>query len=256
MIRIAIIEDELPAIQKLKRFIAALEEPTEVIGEMGSIAEAIDFLQSSPVDLLISDIQLQDGTAFEIYQQVSISCPVIFTTAYDQFWMNAFETNGIDYLLKPFTKERFLKAWNKFLLLRKSEKGKELQFDNLSRLLEQHLSERKYKKRFTVQISQRIYLLEVESIAFFEAKDGLVLAFDREGKKHMLNEATLREIENQLNPADFYRLNRSELINKNFIEKVERFSKNILAVKLKGYPAYYKTSQATTASFREWLDQG
>lgn len=256
MIRIAIIEDELPAIQKLKRFIAELEEPTEVLGELGSIAEAIEFLQSTTVDLLISDIQLHDGTAFDIYKQVSVGCPIIFTTAYDQYWMNAFETNGIDYLLKPFSKDRFLKAWNKFLLLRKSEKEKDIQLANLSRLIEQNLSEKKFKKRFAVQNNQRIYLLEVDAIVLFEAKDGLVLAFDKEGKKHILNYPTLREVEAQLNPADFYRLNRSELINKNFIEKVERFSKNILAVKLKGYPDYYKTSQATTASFREWLDQG
>ena len=255
MIRIAIIEDELPAIQKLKRFIAELEEPTEVLGEMGSIAEAIEFLQSTTVDLLISDIQLHDGTAFDIYKQVSVGCPIIFTTAYDQYWMNAFETNGIDYLLKPFSKDRFLKAWNKFLLLRKSEKEKDIQLANLSRLIEQNLSEKKFKKRFAVQNNQRIYLLEVDTIVLFEAKDGLVLAFDKEGKKHILNYPTLREVEAQLNPADFYRLNRSELINKNFIEKVERFSKNILAVKLKVYPDYYKTSQATTASFREWLDQ-
>lgn len=256
MIRIAIIEDELPAIQKLKRFIAELEEPTEVVGEMGSIAEAIEFLPSTRVDLLISDIQLHDGTAFDIYQQVSVGCPIIFTTAYDQYWMNAFETNGIDYLLKPFSKDRFLKAWNKFLLLRKSEKEKDIQLANLTRLIEQNLSEKKFKKRFAVQNNQRIYLLEVDAIVFFEAKDGLVLAFDKEGKKHILNYPTLREVEAQLNPADFYRLNRGELISKNFIEKVERFSKNILAVKLKGYPDYYKTSQATTASFREWLDQG
>ncbi len=255
MIRIAIIEDELPAIQKLKRFIAELEEPTEVVGEMGSIAEAIEFLQSTTVDLLISDIQLHDGTAFDIYQQVPVGCPIIFTTAYDQYWMNAFETNGIDYLLKPFSKDRFLKAWNKFLLLRKSEKLKDVQLTNLYKLIEENLSEKKFKKRFAVQNGQRIYLLEVNTVVLLEAKDGLVLAHDKDGKKHILNYPTLREAEAQLDPADFYRLNRSELICKNYIEKVERFSKNILAVKLKGYPEYYKTSQATTASFREWLDQ-
>lgn len=111
MIKIVIIEDEIPARKKLIRFINELKENTEIIAEIDNVEQSIDFLKTEKsIDLIISDIELLDGNAFEIYDQVKISCPIIFTTAYDKFWMNAFETNGIEYLLKPFTLERFQKA--------------------------------------------------------------------------------------------------------------------------------------------------
>ena len=109
MIKVVIIEDEIPARNKLKRFISELETPIEIVAEIDTVEKAVVFLKNSSVDLIFSDIELLDGNAFEIYDQVNISCPVIFTTAYDQFWMNAFESNGIEYLLKPFSQSRFQK---------------------------------------------------------------------------------------------------------------------------------------------------
>ena len=99
MIKILIIEDEIPARKKLKRFLEELDSTAKVIAEIDNVVSAVAFLKSTSVDLIFSDIELLDGNAFEIYKEVSISCPIIFTTAYDQFWMNAFESNGIAYLL-------------------------------------------------------------------------------------------------------------------------------------------------------------
>jgi len=120
MIKILIIEDEIPARRKLKRFIAELEISTKIVSEIDTVEQGIEFLQNNQTDIIFSDIELLDGNAFEIYHEVPVSCPIIFTTAYDQFWMGAFESNGIDYLLRPFSQERFQKAWDKFLLLRNS----------------------------------------------------------------------------------------------------------------------------------------
>ncbi|MFD2520617.1 LytR/AlgR family response regulator transcription factor [Emticicia soli] len=255
MTKILIIEDEIPAQKKLKRFIEELDLSAEIIAELDTVQSAIDFLNTHKPDLILSDIELLDGNVFEIYRQVSITCPIIFTTAYNQFWMDAFDGNGIAYLLKPFSKERFQKAWDKFLLLRNSGTKEQDSIANLTRLIQQNFSDKSYKKRFTINTHQGIYFLETESILFFEANEGLVFAYDRQGKKHLLTEPTLKEIEEFLNPSDFFRVNRSELIHKPYIEKIERYNKNTLAIKLKGYETYLKTSQSQTAAFREWVEK-
>lgn len=254
MTRILIIEDEIPARKKLKRFIEELDLATEIIAEIDTVQYAIMFLKNTQVDLIFSDIELLDGNAFEIYSEVNIGCPVIFTTAYDQFWMNAFEKNGIDYLLKPFSKERFQKAWDKYLMLSNSSSDANHPIQTLTKLIQQNFQQTAYKKRFTIHKNQNIYFLATDDILFFEANEGVIFAYDENGKKHLLTESTLREIENQLNPNDFFRINRSELVQKNYIEKIERYNKNSLAIKLKGYNQHLKTSQSQTALFREWME--
>ncbi|WP_026811104.1 LytR/AlgR family response regulator transcription factor [Arenibacter latericius] len=255
MIKILIIEDEIPARKKLKRFLDALETNTEVVVEIDTVETAIDFLNNSSVDLIFSDIELLDGNAFEIYKQVQVSCPIIFTTAYDQFLMDAFESNGIAYLLKPFSLERFQLAWNKFLLFKNSSSNENQQLNNLTKLIQQNFEKKTYKKRFSISTHQGIYFLDTENITFFEASESVIFAFDITGKKHLLNKSTLNEIERQLSPECFFRINRSTLISKRHVEKIERYSKNILAIKIKAGKNYLKTSQSNTASFREWIEK-
>jgi DNA-binding LytR/AlgR family response regulator len=255
MIKILIIEDEIPARKKLKRFIEEVNSSTEIIAELDTVQSAVDFLKNHQSDVIFSDIELLDGNAFEIYQQISVSCPIIFTTAYDQFWMDAFDVNGIAYLLKPFSKERFLKAWDKFILLGNSTTKEENAIVNLTKLFQQNFTEKQYKKRFSINMNQGIYFLETENILFFEANEGVIFAYDTKGKKHLLTESTLKEIEEQLNPLDFFRINRSEFVHKTYIEKIDRYNKNTLAIKLKGFETYLKTSQNNTAAFREWVEK-
>jgi len=255
MIRILIIEDEIPARKKLNRFIVALQADTTIIKEIGTVQEAVSFLQNQEVDLIFSDIELLDGNAFDIYQQVNITAPIIFITAYDQFLMDAFETNGIAYLLKPYTNERFLQAWNKFLILQKAPENELLMLQNLSKLINQNIPIKTYKKRFTVSSNQGIYFIEIADILFFEATDGLIFAYDTLHNKHILTESTLKEIEQQLHPEEFFRINRSELVHKRYVVKIERYTKNTLALKIKNYSKALITSQSNTAAFREWIEK-
>ncbi|BFO67578.1 LytR/AlgR family response regulator transcription factor [Chryseobacterium sp. KCF3-3] len=255
MIKVVIIEDEIPARNKLKRFISELETPVEIVAEIDTVEQAIVFLKNSSVDLIFSDIELLDGNAFEIYDQVHISCPVIFTTAYDQFWMNAFESNGIEYLLKPFSQNRFQKAWDKFLLLGKTHSEPQDVLTKLQEMLSSNHTQKNYKKRFTVSSHQGFYFINTEEISFFGAEEGVVFAFDTAGKKHLLNESTLKEIEMQLNPSDFFRINRSELVQKNHIERIERYNKNTLSVQIKGQKDHLITSQSNTSTFRKWIEE-
>jgi len=182
MIKIAIIEDEIPARRKLKRFLDELEETTEVVAEIDTVEMAVEFLKNNTIDLIFSDIELLDGNAFEIYSNVTVSCPIIFTTAYDQFWMNAFESNGIAYLLKPFSRERFRKAWDKFLLLRKSPSLENELLTNLTKFTEHNFIKKSHKKHFTVHTLQAIYFLDINNITFFETIESVVFAFDTIGK--------------------------------------------------------------------------
>ena len=255
MMNILIIEDEVPARNKLKRFLEALDIKTSILAEIDNVEEAVVFLKTNKPDLIFSDIELLDGNAFEIYNQVAISCPIIFITAYDQFWMDAFESNGIAYLLKPFSQERFQKAWDKFLLFKNTEQGENSLLKNLSKLLDANILEKSYKKRFTISNHQGIYFLDTENVSYFEANEGVVFAFDIFGKKHILNESTLKQIEEQLNPAEFFRINRGELIGKPHVERIERYTKNTLAVKMKGHQNLLKTSQGNTALFRDWIEK-
>lgn len=253
MIKVLIIEDEIPARNKLKRFLAEVDATVDIVAELDSVEKSVAFLnQSPPVDLIFSDVELLDGRAFDIYARVPVRCPIIFTTAYDQFWMNAFETNGIEYLLKPFSRERFDKAWQKFRLLQKNSDGEVLR--QLSQLLGQTPVANVFKKRFTAQTNNGIYFVDTENITFFSADEGVIWAFDTNGKKHLLAETTLKIVESQLNPADFFKINRGEILHRQHIEKVERYSKNALSVKVKGSVQTLLTSQSTTSAFRDWLE--
>lgn len=255
MIKILIIEDEIPARKKIKRFLETLDAKNQVIGEIDTIEKAIAFLHHTEVDLIFSDIELLDGSAFKIYKQVQVACPIIFTTAYDQFLMNAFESNGIAYLLKPFSKEKFQLAWEKFMRLRNSSSHQNLQLENLTKLIQQKLEKTTYKTQFTIYNHQGIYFLKTEEIGYFEASEGVIFAFDATYKKHLITNNSLKELEVQLNPHCFFKINRSTLINKDYIERIERYNKNTLAIRLKGGKDYLKTSQSATASFREWIER-
>ncbi len=256
MIKVLIIEDEIPARKKLKRFIEALNESISIIGEIGTIEEAIAFLEAKPtLDLILSDIELQDGNAFEIYTKVNVTCPIIFTTAYNQFLMDAFETNGIEYLLKPFAFERFKKAWDKFLILRKTDTPESDIITKLNQIINQPKEAKTTKKRFTINTNKEIYFIETEAILFFTAEEGVVFAIDTHCKKHLLSQNTLKEIEDTLDESKFFRINRSDLVNKNHIVKIEKYSKNNLAVKLSGYEKHLVTSQSNTKAFRDWIEE-
>ena len=256
MMKVLIIEDEIPARKKLKRFLEELNEPITILNEIGTVEEVISFLESRPViDLIISDIELQDGNAFEIYTKVKVTCPIIFTTAYNQFLMDAFESNGIEYLLKPFSLERFKKAWDKFLLLRKSDVSESDLVTKLNQIINQPIPLKVAKKRFSIHTNKEIYFIETEDILFFTAEEGVVFAIDSHSKKHLLTQSTLKEIEQVLDASEFFRINRSDVINKKHIIKIEKYSKNSLAVKLSGYEKHLVTSQSNTKLFRDWVEE-
>jgi DNA-binding LytR/AlgR family response regulator len=258
MIRVVIVEDELPARNKIRRFLNDLTEEVQVVGECDSVESAVAFFEQGPtVDLLISDIELLDGNAFQIFQEVTLCCPIIFTTAYSQFWMQAFETNGIEYLLKPFDFERFQKAWNKFKLLSNTSDSQAEAMLKLAQLFEGKLATKPvHKSRWIIPYAKGSYLLASDEISYFSAENGVVWAYDQQGKRHLLQEATLKVVENQLDVSQFFRINRGQLIHQKYVERIERYSKNAVSVKMKGAENLLMCSQSATPAFMNWISTG
>ncbi|NER15103.1 response regulator [Leptobacterium flavescens] len=254
MIKVVIIEDEAPARKKLKNYLEKIGEPIEIIKEIETVDETLSFFQTSPdVDLIFSDIELRDGNVFDVYNQIVVDFPIIFATAYDQFWMNAFETSGIEYLLKPYTYDRFEKAWNKYTsLINKTEVNYSDIFSKLDTYYRNKLDLKPvYKEYIPVKSNSGIYFLKVEDILFIQSDYGVIFAYDRNDKKHLLNQTSLIEIQKILDPEKFFKINRSELVNKDHIEKISRYTKNTVAIHIKSHTL--KTSQNNTASFNSWI---
>jgi DNA-binding LytR/AlgR family response regulator len=264
---ILILEDEELAARQTVQFLARAGLADTAPPVVRSIEKALAWLQANPMpSLIFSDIELLDGNVFSLYEQFRVTCPVIFTTAYDQFLLPAFRGNGIAYLLKPFSYEQFQEALNKYHLLQAhasaptaTENPAEAPalspavLRELSEALRQH-SQPQYKQRFSVRMRTGLYLLQTDEIAYVQADEGVTFAVDVAGTRYPLN-GTLAELERQLDPRRFGRLNRSELVNIAFVERMEPYFNNRLAVQLRTRPAVQlTTSAAQTPEFRRWLE--
>lgn len=259
---ILILEDEEPAALQMQQFLARSGLAASPPPVVRSVAKALAWLQANPMpDLIFSDIELLDGNVFALYAQFSVTCPIIFTTAYDQFLLPAFRGNGIAYLLKPFDYEQFAEAVAKYQLLKSGPLNlappaavltPEV-LGALSQALRQN-AQPQYKQRFSVRMRNGMYILAVNEVAYIQADEGVTFAVDAAGVRYPLT-GTLSEIEKQLDPARFGRLNRSELVNIAFVERVEPYFNNRLAVKLRGQAAAtLTTSTAQTPDFRRWVE--
>jgi len=254
MLKIAIIEDEAPARKKLKNYIEKTGVPFEIVKEIETVDDTQVFFGTNPeVDLIFSDIELRDGNVFDVYIQIEITAPIIFITAYDNFWMNAFETSGIEYLLKPYSYQRFEKAWHKYTFLKnKMEVNHNEIFNKLDAYYQSKFDLKPvYKEYIPIKSNSSIYFLKVEDILFIQSDYGVIFAYDSANKKHLLNQTSLKELQEMLNPTTFYKINRSEFVNKTYIEKISRYTKNTIAIHIQSHTL--KTSQNNTAEFNAWM---
>ncbi len=258
MIKAIIVEDELPAKRKLKKYISNYHKEIVIVDEFETVEEVIEYFEEGrDIDLVFSDIELRDGNVFEAYQQLKLKIPIIFITAYNDFWMNAFETSGIEYLLKPYSFERFEKAVDKYVSLKNSlGSGEEKSvLEKLEKYFnkENTIESNNYQDRIAIKTSQYTYFLKVDEIVYCQADHGIVVAFDFKNKRHILSQSSLKLVEEMLDPSIFFKINRSEILNKNYIERLSRYNKNILAINITNSNVILKTSQNKTAEFNSWL---
>ena len=252
MFKVLIIEDEPLARNKLKRLLQELPDPLTVVAELSSVAQTDNWLQSAgQADLIFSDIELTDGNVFQSYQRCPPTCPIIFITAYHDYMLPAFDTYGIAYLLKPYNTDQLQQAWRKFRQLtaaaQPAEQGTLTQLQALLASLAG--SQTTFVSRIPIRQQQQIYFLDVNDIVYIQADGSLIMAFDSKGKRHYLPYSSLQAAEAALDPARFFRLNRSELVQSQYIE---RYCKNTLSVFLSS-GVQLKTSQSRTSEFNRWL---
>ena len=251
MINILIIEDEQPAANRLKKMVTELQPGANVLENIVSVNSAITWFKENPLpDLIFSDIQLSDGLSFEIFKNVEVQCPVIFITAYDQYAIDAFKVNSIDYLLKPIKKDDLQAALNKFNKLN----NKDAPALDINKVLEAFTpSKTDYKTRFIVRYGEHIKTIKIEEAAYFYTEDKINFLTTNEGRRYTID-YNLDNLESVLDPKVFFRINRQFIISIHAISEMFTYSKSRVLVKLIP-PSKHETIVSTERSgdFKLWL---
>jgi DNA-binding LytR/AlgR family response regulator len=251
---ILILEDEIPAYQKLTSALASFFDVKIRHHWARSIVEGEIFLKKNKYNFILSDIQLLDGTSFDLFDKIEIACPIIFCSAHDEYLFQAFNTNGIAYLLKPYSQNDFDKAIQKYQSLFNKRNYAALDTSTISALKSALQEEyNTYKKRFVIKKASGIQLLNAADIALIKASGDFCLVLDNQGKRHTISQ-NLGSILVQLNPKKFFKINRSEIVHIDFIENIEIHFKNRLLISVKNYKEKVMTSSGTTSDFRKWLE--
>ena len=242
------IEDEKPAAQKLQKAIIKCDGNIEVSAILNSTKDATAWLRENDLpELIFMDIELSDGLSFKIFEEVTIACPVIFTTAYDEYWQEAFEHNSIDYLLKPIRQDKLETALKKYDTLKKY-----FTF-NHQKLKQWQPEGNEYKKRFLVKMGPDYTSIKTDDISYFYAAHKLVCMVNNKNQKFILDQS-LTEIEKRLDPSQFYRVNRKYLVNMAAIKLMKTYPKGKL--KLEVLPAVNEdiiVAQENVGAFKEWI---
>jgi len=255
--KIVIVEDEPYAEQELLRLIKKSGREFELLNTMDSVEDSIQwFSNNDHPDLVFLDIQLADGLSFDIFNEIELKSAVIFTTAYDEFAIRAFELNSIDYLLKPVKSDALETALKKFEKMKKDMSATKtgLQEENLQQLL-QLMSARNYKNRFLTKMGDQIKSIDIKDTAYFKAEDNLVFLLGTDGRKYII-EYTLEQLEGILDPGRFFRLNRTFIVALSSIKKTSKYFNSRLVVELEPPDEdQVLISRAKAKEFLEWLDQ-
>ena len=251
--KLLIIEDEKPAALRLHQLLQQQRPQADVLALIDSVEKTVQWLQNHPgPDLMFLDIQLADGLSFDIFREVEVQAPVIFTTAYDQYTLKAFKLNSIDYLLKPIDPQELEQALAKFD--RFFGKAPYLDTQALESLI-QSFQVPEYKERFIVKIGQQLTYIQIDDIQYFYSEDGLLFAQMRDRKRHVLD-YTLDQLDGLLNPKAFFRLNRKAIVHINAIHKVSPYFNSRLIVELRPQPEFEViVSRDRVSDFKNWLDK-
>ncbi|GAA3613488.1 LytTR family DNA-binding domain-containing protein [Flavivirga amylovorans] len=249
---VIIIEDEKPSARRLQRMLKALNVETQIM--LHSVEESIQWFQSNAhPDLIFLDIQLSDGLSFEIFESIEIKSAVIFTTAYDEYALQAFKLNSIDYLLKPIDEEDLAIAVKKYEERAPQKQVVTLDFDDIKKLLINPI-DREYKKRFSVKVGQHLKLINIDDIECFYSENKGTYLYTTEGRNYLLD-TTLEHLEDELEPQTFYRINRKFFVNIHAIKDMVSYTNSRLQIKLKMYNEQdVIVARERVKDFKAWLE--
>ena len=252
MLNVLIIEDEEPAAKRLQKMLKEIEPDLNVVENIVSVSSALKWFSENPSpDLIFSDIQLSDGLSFEIYKKIELLCPVIFTTAYDQYAMEAFKVNSIDYLLKPIKKEELEKAVAKYKKITQVSAAPAIDINKL--LQSFNIGGTDYKKRFVVRYGEHIKTINIEEVVYFYTEDKVNFLCTKDARRFVID-FNLDTLESALDPKIFFRINRQYIIGIHSIAEMLAYTKSRVLIKLIP-PAKHETIVSTerSADFKHWL---
>jgi two-component system LytT family response regulator len=248
--KVVIIEDEIPAAEKLERYLQRYDPGITVLKKIQTVSESVQWFRNNQdaADLIFMDIQLVDGQSFAIFEQVEVNKPVIFTTAYDEYALKAFEVNSIAYLLKPISYADLIKAIDKFKQTRRP--ATELELTALLRRID---TSRSYKSRFMIKIGDHIRSVTIDEIVYFYAEGRNAYIINKQGRR-LIIDYKLEELEEILDPSVFYRVNRTFIININYVKDVLVYSNSRLKVLTEvDSEKEIIVSREKVAAFKQWF---
>jgi two-component system, LytTR family, response regulator LytT len=246
--RILIIEDELPAARQLSKLILANNPEHQILDILDSVEGSVRWLRNfSAPDLIFMDIQIADGLSFDIFNQVKVAAPVVFTTAFDQYAVQAFRVNAINYLLKPIDAEELDRTFEKI-------RARDAHFLPIDvALLSQLLRPVQYKDRFLVKTGQHFSFIEIKDVAFFRSSGGLTQAYSFQNKKYFIDHS-LEEMEQLTDPKIYFRISRHLTVHLKSIQKIHPFLNGRLKLELSPDPGEdVFVSRERVGEFKAWL---
>lgn len=250
--RVIVIEDEKPSARRLQRLLNSLGIEANTM--LHSVKESVEWFQNNEhPDLIFLDIQLSDGLSFEIFDTIKITSPIIFTTAYDEYALQAFKLNSIDYLLKPIDEEELKAAVEQYKNRNPEKKAVTIDFEDIKKMLTNPL-EREYKKRFSVKVGQHLKLINIDEIECFYSENKGTYLYTTQGRNYLLD-TTLEQLENELDPHTFFRINRKFFVNIHAIKDMISYTNSRLQIKLNSYKDHdVIVARERVKAFKEWLE--
>ncbi|MGC4234920.1 MAG: LytTR family DNA-binding domain-containing protein [Niabella sp.] len=251
--KVLIIEDEQLGAEKLSRLLASIDASIEIAGNTRSIKSSVEWLLQHPhPDIILMDIELTDGQSFEIFNHVTIKSMVIFTTSYDEYALQAFKVNSVDYLLKPIKREELKNALDKYQQWQQKFASASLSIENLISELKQQQA-KAWRSRFLVKQGQKLVSVEAQDIAYFYA-DGRLSYFMCWNRQKYVLDYTIEELGQMLNPEQFYRANRAFIIHIKAIAQIHNYFNGKLKLELQPHTdKEVLISREKATDFKEWM---
>lgn len=250
---ILVVENEKPAADRIVRMLKKTDRSINILGIVETVEEAINILQMKPEpDLILMDIQLDDGLCFEIFETINVEIPVIFTTAYDEYTLKAFKVNSVDYLLKPVDEQYLVSALGKFRKLHYNNK------DPFKRDFRQLVSEfrNQYKSRFLIKIGEKFRSVTTGEISHFHITERNVFLSDLQGRDYGID-YSLEQLQSMLDPRKFFRINRECIVSIDSISLMYSYSSSRLQLTLTNREKndLFVVSRDKVAEFKKWIDR-
>ena len=253
--KVAIIEDEKLAAGRLQRLLQTIEPNAEVVFVADTVRKATAYFESQPkIDLAFFDIELADGQSFDIFTNADVNCPVIFTTAYDEYALRAFKVNSIDYLLKPVSEDDLKRALEKF---RRFTMRNNTSQDSMMKLIDdlRHQPTDSYRNRFLSKQGTRMISILVKDVSYIYSEDKVTFLMSSNGKRYIIN-STLEETEQSVDPSLFFRVNRGMLVHVDAIQDVQSWLNGKIKLKvLPPFPEEVFVSRERAPDFRKWMGE-